>query len=143
MKVNAIKDATQSLVQTLTAREKSQVSFLATLEAAKQNLVQTPEESPPTEPTERKEQISTASIAPKTAAEELAEYLRKTPAEHMRDAILKEMGLTEEDLDAMPPEQRAAVEQTIAAKIKELLQAQTGNKHNPEQPAVSILSLLT
>lgn len=57
-----------------------------------------------------------------TALQELLEYMKKTPEQRMREAILRKMGLTEEDLKNMPPEKRAAVEETIAAKIKELLQ---------------------
>lgn len=55
------------------------------------------------------------------------EYMSKTPAQRMRDAILKEMGLTEESLSALPPEERKQVEEAITAKIKERLQAQAGN----------------
>jgi hypothetical protein len=54
-----------------------------------------------------------------TAAKDFLDYNRKTPAEKMRDSILKEEGLTEEDLSKMDPKQRDAVEQKIAAKIKE------------------------
>lgn len=59
-----------------------------------------------------------------TSAEYLADYLRKGPAQHMREAILKEMGLSEADLAAMPPGQRAAVENAITEKIRELMEAQ-------------------
>jgi len=50
---------------------------------------------------------------------ELDDYLNKSPAEHMRDAILAKMGLSEEKLNAMPPEERAAVEAEIARRITE------------------------
>ncbi|NMG36058.1 hypothetical protein GRF61_16545 [Azoarcus sp. TTM-91] len=52
------------------------------------------------------------------------DYMEKTPAERMRDAILRDMGLTEEDLAAMPAEERAAVEDEIAERIKDKLLAQ-------------------
>ncbi|HTJ96514.1 MAG TPA: hypothetical protein VL381_03525, partial [Rhodocyclaceae bacterium] len=62
------------------------------------------------------------------------DYLSKPIAQHMRDAILKEMGLTEEDVKAMPPEKRAAVEASIAEKIKErMLEAQAKNTANTVQ----------
>ena len=51
----------------------------------------------------------------------LQDYMSKTPAEHMRDAILKEMGLTEEELNAKPPEERMALEEEINRRIKERL----------------------
>jgi len=46
-------------------------------------------------------------------------YAKETPAQRMRDAILKSMGLSEDDLNAMSPEKRKAVEETIRQKIKE------------------------
>ena len=51
----------------------------------------------------------------------LDDYMSKSPAEHMRDAILKEMGLTEEELNAKPPEERMALEEEINRRIKERL----------------------
>jgi hypothetical protein len=54
-----------------------------------------------------------------TAVQDFLDYAKKTPAERMRDAILKSMGLTEEDLKSMSPEKRKAVEETIRQKIKQ------------------------
>lgn len=62
---------------------------------------------------------STSSTSSAYAA--LTEYLNKTPAQRMREAILKEMGITEEDIKNMPPEKQAAVEASIARKIRERL----------------------
>lgn len=54
---------------------------------------------------------------------QLDDYLKKGPIAMLREKILKSMGLTEEKLQKMPPEQRAKVEEDIAAKIKEYLLA--------------------
>ncbi len=56
------------------------------------------------------------------ALEELFTYAKKTPAQLMREKILKQMGLTEDDLKKMPPEKQMAIEKTIADKIKEMLE---------------------
>ena len=61
---------------------------------------------------------------------EFREYMSKTPEQRMRDAILKEMGLTEEQLNALPPEERDAIEAAITARIKERLEAQEQLKAN-------------
>lgn len=62
------------------------------------------------------------SKAPKANAEdEFLAYMKKTPEERLRDSILKSMGMTEEDLEGMPPEQRQAIEKKIAEIIKEKL----------------------
>ena len=129
MNVNAIENRSQTILRSTTEREKSEITFKAALDAAQEN------------PAENKQAPTQKSG--RTAAEELAEYLRKTPAQHMRDAILKELGLTEEDLDAMPPEKRKAVEETIAARIKEKLLEQSGVPKNAANKPLSTQSLLT
>ncbi|HTI66584.1 MAG TPA: hypothetical protein VL460_03435 [Caulobacteraceae bacterium] len=54
-----------------------------------------------------------------TAVSDFLNYANETPAQRMRDAILKSMGLSEDDLKAMSPEQRQAVENTIRERIKD------------------------
>lgn len=83
-----------------------------------------------------------ASVGKKTALEQLEEYLKKTPAEHMREAILKQMGLTEGDLAAMTPEERTAVENTIAEKIREFMLGRESHLPSEQQSTLSIQSLL-
>lgn len=56
------------------------------------------------------------------ALEELLTYAKKTPAQLMREKILKQMGLTEDDLKKLPPEKQQVIEKTIADKIKEMLE---------------------
>ena len=129
MNVNAIENRSQTILRSTTEREKSGITFKAALNAAQEK------------PAENKK--APAQKSGKTAAEELAEYLRKTPAQHMRDAILKELGLTEEDLDAMPPEKRKAVEETIAAWIKEKLLEHSAVAKTDATTTLSTLSLLT
>ena len=71
-------------------------------------------------------QTSTAS-AP---VEEFLHYARMSPAERIRDAVLKELGLTEDDLKNMDATARAKAEEAIRNKIKEKIsqstEAQTG-----------------
>ena len=76
--------------------------------------------------------------SPKTALQELEEYLKKTPIQRMRDAILKDMGLTEADLNAMPPEKRNAIEATIEARIKEYLLGDKAQAQLSPTPSVSM-----
>ena len=66
------------------------------------------------------------------AAKDFLEYSRKTTAEKIRDAILKEEGLTEDDLAKMSPSDRQAMEDKIAAKIKERMKIEMEKKaENP------------
>lgn len=54
-----------------------------------------------------------------TAVSDFLNYAKETPGQRMRDAILKSMGLSEQDLQNMSPEKRKAVEGAIAQKIKD------------------------
>jgi len=54
-----------------------------------------------------------------SAVTDFLDYAKETPAQRMRDAILKSMGLSEDDLKTMSPEKRKAVEETIRQKIRD------------------------
>ena len=55
------------------------------------------------------------------AAEEFLEYMQKSPEERLRDKILKALGLTEEDVAAMSPDERMGLEKKIREIIKETM----------------------
>ena len=59
-----------------------------------------------------------------SAIQAFREYMNKPVAERVRDEILKSMGLTEEQLQTMPPERREAVENQIAQRMKEKAEVQ-------------------
>lgn len=50
---------------------------------------------------------------------EFMEIAKKSPAERIRDQILKSKGLSEEDVEAMTPEKREALEKEIAQMIED------------------------
>lgn len=55
----------------------------------------------------------------RTAEEKFLEFMNKTPEELMREAILKELGYTEEELAAMKPKERAAAEEKIRQRVEQ------------------------
>ena len=131
MQVNASQSNASSLTLSAASRASNAPDFQAALDAAQQSLVASGGN------------VADILATRKTAGEELAEYQSKSVAQHLREAILKEMGLTEGDLDAMPPEQRAAIEDTIAEKIEERLLAEAGGTQaSAANPAASLLSLV-
>src|SRR5512145_3347509 len=141
MRITGTQNDLYSRFQSVAVSEQSATDFQATLDAAQRSA-----SSSGTSPLTTNAATSVEAAAaeqPMTAAQKLEEFLRKTPAEHMRDAILKEMGMTEEDLDALPPEQRAAVEETIAEKIKERLLANDEKTQASGQMAAATASTST
>lgn len=118
MKVNPNQETAASLLNAAISRDKFTTDFQSSLDTAKENLAQ-----------QQKQQAieSDAMQAAMSAArKELEDYLRKGPIAHMREKILEQLGLSEEDLAKMSPEQRDTVEKTIAARMKEMLLAGSG-----------------
>lgn len=64
-------------------------------------------------------------VQPKTAEEEFLEVAKKSPLERLRDKILEDMKMTEEDVAKMEPEARQAIEDEIKRRMMEALQAST------------------
>ncbi len=60
----------------------------------------------------------------KSASEEFHDWMNMTPGEKLRASILKELGITEEDLANMTPEARKNVEAGIAEKVQTLFAQQ-------------------
>lgn len=81
------------------------------------------------------ERAKAAAAADAELVKYLQDYVKKSPAEHLREAVLKQMGLTEEDLAAMPTEKRLATEAEINRRIREKL---LGHKES-EDPAAGDL----
>lgn len=54
-----------------------------------------------------------------SATTEFKEYMSKSPEQRIHDAILKEMGLTQEEVDKMPPEKQKAIGEEIAQRMQD------------------------
>ena len=62
------------------------------------------------------------------ARTEFTEYMSKSPAERIREQLLKEQGLTEEHVQAMPQEKQDAIAKQVAERLKEQQQQQVAAK---------------
>lgn len=67
----------------------------------------------------------TSETTKETVIAAFQDYMNKTPAERMRAQILGEMGITEEELAALPPEERRKIEEKITAMMRERFEEQT------------------
>lgn len=57
--------------------------------------------------------------ASESPAEAFFQHVRKTPAEQMMEAMLKRRGLTQEEFQALPPEERQAIMEEIKKEIED------------------------
>jgi hypothetical protein len=62
---------------------------------------------------------SPAAAEASSAMAQFKDYMSKTPEQRLRDSILKEMGITEEEYAAMPPEKQLAVGEEIAQRMQD------------------------
>jgi hypothetical protein len=74
-----------------------------------------------------------------SAMAQFKDYMSKTPEQRLRDSILQEMGITEEEFAAMPPEKQLAVGQEIAQRMqdKSAMAQMEKNQQSEKNPAES------
>ncbi len=63
-----------------------------------------------------------AASGSKGVAAELDEYLKMSPAQRFREALLKKLGISEDDLAKMSPEQRKKVDERMSELAKQEMQ---------------------
>ena len=68
-------------------------------------------------------------------AAEFLEYMEQTPEERYYEAILREKGLTQEELDALPPEERAKVLDEIQQEIEKRMVLDAAKKEERDAQA--------
>jgi len=78
-------------------------------------------------------QTSTTSDVPATnatsgARAEFTEYMSKSPAERIREQLLKEQGLTEADVQNMSQEKQDAISKQVAERLKQQQEQQVAAK---------------
>ncbi|WP_166219101.1 hypothetical protein [Pseudomonas atagonensis] len=75
-------------------------------------------------------QSTDATNVAKSATDEFKDYMSKTPEQRLRDSILKDLGITEEDIANMPPEKQLAVAKEIAQRLQDKMQLAQSEKEN-------------
>lgn len=88
------------------------------------------------------EEAAEPAIKAPTAAELFLKEIEKDPIERMREQILEALGLSEEGLAQMSPDERRAVEDQISAMIEEKLRQSNGADRAPETQAEALMQSL-
>ncbi|QYY80739.1 hypothetical protein [Pseudomonas germanica] len=70
------------------------------------------------------------STSATSATDEFKDYMSKTPEQRLRDSILQSMGLTEDDIKAMPPEKQLAIGKEIAERLQDKMKLAQAEKDN-------------
>lgn len=69
-----------------------------------------------------------ATNATSSARSEFADYMSKSPAERIREQLLKEQGLTEADVQNMSQEKQDAISKQVAERLKQQQEQQVAAK---------------
>lgn len=75
-----------------------------------------------------RQQASVGEQEQGSAVQEFRDYMALTPEEKIQQKVLQELGLTVEEYNAMPPEQKAVITEQIAQRVKEEVQIKTEAK---------------
>lgn len=118
----ALQTAQNTAQQTATATQKSSAVTPDINAAFAKTRVQLQATQAPTQAPKA------ASTADSQAMSDFKDYMSKTPEQRMREAILQEMGLSEESFKALPPEKQLAVAKEITDRLQERLKVQVAQK---------------
>ena len=76
-------------------------------------------------------QTTDATAAGSTSATDaFKDYMSKSPEQRLRDSILQSMGITEDDIKAMPPEKQLAIGKEIAERLQDKMKLAQADKEN-------------
>ncbi|PKM05019.1 MAG: hypothetical protein CVV16_02410 [Gammaproteobacteria bacterium HGW-Gammaproteobacteria-6] len=65
-------------------------------------------------------EVETSEEAGNDAAEEFSRYMAMSVADKVKHSVLQQMGLSEEEYDALPPEEKTKVDEKIAERIADM-----------------------
>ncbi|MDF3934428.1 hypothetical protein P3W75_17505, partial [Pseudomonas citronellolis] len=68
-------------------------------------------------------------------------YMKLSPGEKLRYSVMQDMNVTQDQLDAMPAEERERVENEIAQRIREKITQQADSGSQPVAPTATPVAL--
>ena len=75
-----------------------------------------------------RQQAGASTQETSSAVQDFREYMAKTPEQKIQEKVLAELGMTPEEFEALPPEQKAKIGEQIAQRIKEDIALKTQAK---------------
>lgn len=88
------------------------------------------------------DEVEPTPLVEQSATQKFLEEARKSPIERMREQIMEELGLTEDSLAQLPPDEKRAMEDKIAKMIEEKLRQGMGAEQGADTDAGSMIELV-
>ena len=76
-----------------------------------------------------------ATAETSSARQAFDDYMNKTPGEMIKEKLLRELGMTEDEYNALPPEQKEKVAQQLAQRMQEDVEIKTQAKIDAQATA--------
>jgi len=76
-----------------------------------------------------------ATAQTSSARQAFDDYMNKTPGEMIKEKLLRELGMTEDEYNALPPEQKEKVAQQLAQRMQEDVEIKTQAKIDAQATA--------
>ena len=102
--------------------------FARQLSEEKAHIASTSTSFTPSQPNEPDTYSNDSTAKKSTASENFQAWMNKSVAEKVRQAILHKLGITEEQLAAMDPEERQKIEEQIAEEVAQEIKRQAEEK---------------
>ncbi|UPT63963.1 MAG: hypothetical protein M0D54_05310 [Hyphomonadaceae bacterium JAD_PAG50586_4] len=88
------------------------------------------------------DEVEPTQLVAQSATQKFLEEARKSPIERMREQIMEELGLTEDSLSQLAPDEKRAMEDKIAQMIEEKLRQGMGGEQGADTDAGSMIELV-
>lgn len=87
------------------------------------------------------EEIFDTKESESTALQEFRDYMALSPEQKIREKMLRELGLSLEEYEELPPEKKELIDKQIAQRIKEEMEIKTMAKLQPPQQMDAVNAL--
>ena len=88
------------------------------------------------------DEVEPTALIEQSATQKFLEEARKSPIERMREQIMEELGLTQDSLAQLAPDEKRAMEDKIAKMIEEKLRQGMGAEQGADTGAGSMIELV-
>ena len=85
----------------------------------------------------RQAQVEESEDKTRNAADEFSRYMAMSTADKIKHSLLQEMGLTEEEYEALPPEEKQKIDDKVAERLAELNDPETRANSDEHQQQVA------
>ncbi|MBK5528035.1 hypothetical protein JFT91_11880 [Pseudomonas sp. TH08] len=128
--LQTLQNQTQAQATDATAKVQDSATQIATQQVAEATRISDNVDEAFAKTRVNLQSTDATTASAKSATDEFKDYMSKTPEQRLRDSVLQSMGLTEDDIKAMPPEKQLAIGKEIAERLQDKMKLAQAEKDN-------------